>query len=182
MVLDEKGESGHNTMVGRRIPHPASTKYDDDILPSAKRLRTRESTDAEDPISHQLSEEEHTPRLPKRFRDEIPDSDAESDLDDDDQGHAQRPTELESALPPVKTDKDAIAEYESMRADESSVPDDLKSRLNQRSWAKGKSSIYVDAFNLALETVLEDEGHLFDEKEIEVFNQWKELEYEAQYL
>ena len=68
-----------------------------------------------------------------------------------------------------------------MRAAED-VPEDLKSRLNQRSWAKGKSSIYVDAFNLALETVLEDEGHLFDEKEMEVFTQWRGLEYEAQYL
>jgi fanconi-associated nuclease 1 len=88
---------------------------------------------------------------------------------------------LESALPPVKTDKKAIEEYEAMRAAED-VPEDLKARLSQRSWTKGKSSIYVDAFNLALETVLEDERHLFDEKEIEVFSQWKGLEYEAQYL
>jgi Fanconi-associated nuclease 1 len=58
----------------------------------------------------------------------------------------------------------------------------LKDRLSNRTWTKGKSSIYVDAFNLALETVLEDERHLFDEKEIEVFKQWRELEYEAQYL
>ena len=68
-----------------------------------------------------------------------------------------------------------------MRATED-VPEDLKARLSQRNWTRGKSSIYVDAFNLALETVLEDEGHLFDEKEMEVFNQWKGLEYEAQYL
>ena len=54
--------------------------------------------------------------------------------------------------------------------------------LNHRNWTKGKSSIYVDAFNLALETVLDDERHLFDEKEMEVFNQWRVLHYEAQYL
>ena len=68
-----------------------------------------------------------------------------------------------------------------MRAD-GQVAEDLKERLHQRTWTKGKSSIYVDAFNLALETVLEDEGHLFDEKEMEVFHQWRALDYEAQYL
>jgi Fanconi-associated nuclease 1 len=62
------------------------------------------------------------------------------------------------------------------------IPDELKSRIQQRSWTKEKSSIYVDAFNLALDAVLEDEGHLFDEKEMEVFSQWRSLEYEAQYL
>jgi Fanconi-associated nuclease 1 len=45
-----------------------------------------------------------------------------------------------------------------------------------------KSSIYVDAFNLALDTVLDEESHLFDEKEMDVFRQWRELDYEAQYL
>ncbi|KAH7364599.1 VRR-NUC domain-containing protein [Rhexocercosporidium sp. MPI-PUGE-AT-0058] len=68
-----------------------------------------------------------------------------------------------------------------MRAAED-VPEYLKSRLTQRTWIKGKSSIYVDAFNLALETVLKDEGHLFDEKEMEVFELWRQLDYEAQYL
>jgi len=92
-----------------------------------------------------------------------------------------RPTELENALPPVKTDKDAIVEYEAMRAAEQEPPD-LKTRLGDRKWTRGQSSIYVDAFNLALETVLEDEGHLFDEKEMEVFRQWESLQYEAQYL
>ncbi|CZR50535.1 uncharacterized protein PAC_00408 [Phialocephala subalpina] len=179
MVLDSQQATKHNAMLGRKIPHPASTQFHDDALPPAKRLKTFESTDGED--SQDVSDAESVARTPSRFRDEVPDSDEENESGDDGPSASQRPTELEIALPPVKTDKDAIDEYEAMRAAEDD-PEDLRSRLSQRSWAKGKSSIYVDAFNLALETVLEDEGHLFDEKEIEVFNQWRELEYEAQYL
>ncbi|KIH89717.1 fanconi-associated nuclease 1 [Sporothrix brasiliensis 5110] len=45
-----------------------------------------------------------------------------------------------------------------------------------------RSSIYVDAFNIALDTVLEQEEHLFNEKEKAVFSAWRSLDYEAQYL
>jgi Fanconi-associated nuclease 1 len=166
-------------MLGRKVPHPASTKSRHDIARPAKRLKSFESTDSED--SRGVSSDEDALTALNAYRDEIPDSEDDDELEDDDEVTSKRPTELESALPPVKTDKEAIDEYEAMRAAEG-MPEDLKSRLNQRSWTKGKSSIYVDAFNLALETVLEDEGHLFDEKEMEVFNQWRELEYEAQYL
>ena len=174
------GTAGHNAMLGRRVPHPASTRFrDDEIGPTAKRLKTVESTDDDD--SRDVSDDEEAIQVPNEYRDEILDSEDEDGLEDEAKAKSSRPTELENALPPVKTDKEAIEEYEAMRAAED-VPEDLKSRLNQRSWAKGKSSIYVDAFNLALETVLEDEGHLFDEKEMEVFTQWRGLEYEAQYL
>ena len=40
----------------------------------------------------------------------------------------------------------------------------------------------MDAFNLALDTVLEEEGHLFDEAELSLFKQWRELAYESRYL
>jgi fanconi-associated nuclease 1 len=175
MVLNDKKGSIQNAMLGRKIPHPTSTKFDDREKPPAKRLKTYESTDIDE--SRDVSEEEEIPRTPKY---EIPDSDEDNLSDDNERPIPAQPTELESALGPVKTDKEAIEEYEAMIA--SDVPEDLKSRLNQRSWTKGKSSIYVDAFNLALETVLEDEGHLFDEKEMKVFEEWRQLEYEAQYL
>ncbi|TVY20272.1 Fanconi-associated nuclease 1-like protein [Lachnellula arida] len=181
MVLQSQRDTLHNKMLGRRIPHPASTNFDaDNLSPPAKRLKTRESTDGED--SHDASGDESTPHTPNAstYRDEIPDSDDES-ASGDESPTGQRPTELESALPPVKTDKEAINEYEAMRAGDE-VSDDLKSRLSQWTCTRGKSSIYVDAFNLALDTVLEDEGHLFDEKEMEVLSQWRGLEYEAQYL
>jgi Fanconi-associated nuclease 1 len=181
MVLDSQKDIAHNAMLGRKILHPASTKfYDDGIAPPPpKRLKTFESTDEED--SRDTSDYEDTIPTLKSFRDEIPDFDEDNELEREER-LPQRPTELESALAPVKTDKEAIAEYESMRVAEQDTSGDAQKRLDQRSWTKGKSSIYVDAFNLALETVLEDEGHLFDEKEMEVFNQWKRLEYEAQYL
>ena len=180
MVLDFQPANTHNAMLGRRIPHPSSTEFhDEDILPPAKRLKTLVSTDGED--SRDISEDECSLRIPNHYRDEIPDSEDDNALEDS-QTKPARPTELESALPPIKTDKDAIAEYEAMRASEQGNADVLQDRLKQRNWTKGKSSIYVDAFNLALETVLDDEGHLFDEKELEVFNQWSNLDYESQYL
>jgi fanconi-associated nuclease 1 len=91
-------------------------------------------------------------------------------------------TAVESAAPPVKTDKEAVEEYEAMRASQTNALHESTSRLNSRKWVRGRSSIYVDAFNLALETVLEEESHLFDEREISVFSKWRELDYEAQYL
>lgn len=99
-------------------------------------------------------------------------------------------TTFEKCLPAMSTYVEAIEEYEEMRASQlskSSQPD-LKSpvtatsRMETRQWVRGRSSIYVDAFNLALDTVLEDEAHLFDSKERRVFDDWRSLAYEAQYL
>lgn len=88
-------------------------------------------------------------------------------------------TELETSLPAIKTDEDAIEEYETLQNDKKIG---LHVRLRDGAWQKGKSSIYVDAFNLALETVLDEESHLFNEAEMEIFTQWRELSYESQYL
>lgn len=44
------------------------------------------------------------------------------------------------------------------------------------------SSLYTDAFNLALDTVLAEESHLFSEQEAEIFQRYRSLPYEAQYL
>jgi Fanconi-associated nuclease 1 len=122
--------------------------------------------------------------MPIQHPNEIPDSEEEEDNEDSYDGYTKlsRPTALESALPMIKTDKEAIAEYEAIRASELRSSSDSRDQLEKRKWTKGKSSIYVDAFNLALETVLEDEGHLFDEKEVEVFNQWRKMDYEGQFL
>lgn len=186
MVLQIQGSASHNTMRGQRVRHPASTNFDDDPdfkSPTAKRVKRRESTDSS--ISRIEVEEDDFPRRsPSRvFPREIADSEADRDEEDESQsGTTVHKTNLESALPPVKTGKEAVADYEAIRATEETVPLDLRGRLGQRSWVKGKSSIYVDAFNLALETVLEDESHLFDEAEMAVFEHWKDLSYEAQFL
>ncbi|KAL5000925.1 hypothetical protein BDV10DRAFT_24167 [Aspergillus recurvatus] len=93
-------------------------------------------------------------------------------------------TELESALPPVETDNQAIEEYESSQKSGDREGNELSTqeRMRRGKWRKGKSSIYVDAFNLALGTVLAEEAHLFSEAEKEVFRYWRELSYESQYL
>lgn len=185
MVLDYQASSKHNSMLGRRIPHPPSTNFDqDNDLPPAKRLKTFESLGDLEGSALDNSDEESAASRPQS-RDEIPDSEEEQEGSDDEAPFAiTRPTELENALPPIKTDKEAIADYEAMRAaeQEQGVSSEISERLSSRNWSRGRSSIYVDAFNLALETVLEDESHLFDEKEMEIFNIWRKLEYEAQYL
>ncbi|KAK7731021.1 hypothetical protein SLS53_008892 [Cytospora paraplurivora] len=122
----------------------------------------------------------------RRRREVVPDSEAE-DEDEHDSSIHHHDTAIESALPQVKVDQRAIDEYEEMRA--SQLSEDIKAKdalssspSDDRAWVRGRSSIYVDAFNLALDTVLEDETHLFDSKEMAVFEQWRGLGYEAQYL
>lgn len=167
-------------MLGRKIQHPASTRFDDgddDYMPPSKRFKSVDNTDDEDIEVRS----ECDIRSPVKNGDEIGDSDEEDGFEDF-QPILQKPTELESALPLVDADKQAIAEYEAMRVAGLDPSEDLRGRLGKRNWTKGKSSIYVDAFNLALETVLGDEKHLFDEREMAVFDNWRDLDYEAQYL
>ncbi|KAI4824832.1 hypothetical protein E4T44_10040 [Aureobasidium sp. EXF-8845] len=107
-----------------------------------------------------------------------PDTDSPDDTELAPVDHEQhKATDLETALPPIDTDKDAIKAYEATRAAEYS-----ESQKDQPKWIPGQRSIYVDAFNLALDTVLEDESHLFDDAEKKVFDTWRKLNYEAQYL
>ena len=174
-MLQASSPSKHNAMLGKKIAHPKSTKYDDDgqefATPPAKRLKTS-IADYASPKTSPV----------KKVKHEIPDSDAESGDESLEVEPAKaRQTDLETALPPIQTDKEAIEAYEAQRAAEQADLD-LHGRLGEKKWVKGKSSIYVDAFNLALETVLEEESHLFDEAEHAVFKQWRELSYEAQYL
>ncbi|KAG5971918.1 hypothetical protein E4U58_007071 [Claviceps cyperi] len=91
-------------------------------------------------------------------------------------------TAVEDVLPPTQIDDSAIEKYEHKKASRLDTEGDDAAKKTKSLWIKGRSSIYVDAFNLALDTVLEEESVLFDEKEMEVFQQWKQLDYEAQYL
>ncbi|KAF8477299.1 VRR-NUC domain-containing protein [Kalaharituber pfeilii] len=54
--------------------------------------------------------------------------------------------------------------------------------VEQGKRSKYVSSLYTDAFNLALDTVLAEESHLFNEEEGETFQRYRSLPYEAQYL
>ncbi|KAJ4144857.1 hypothetical protein LMH87_003726 [Akanthomyces muscarius] len=90
-------------------------------------------------------------------------------------------TDVENALPAMQPDEAALEAYEEYKSSQSSVQEKITAKAKPL-WVKGRSSIYVDAFNLALDTVLEEEAKLFDERELGVFDQWKSLDYEAQYL
>ncbi|PHH88638.1 hypothetical protein CDD83_7281 [Cordyceps sp. RAO-2017] len=94
-----------------------------------------------------------------------------------------RTTDVENVLPPTQTDDNAIEEYEQMKSSQQAEAGEAEGGgIAPARWIKGKSSIYVDAFNLALDTVLDEESQLFNEKEREVFRQWRALDYESQYL
>ncbi|PGH09336.1 fanconi-associated nuclease 1 [Blastomyces parvus] len=159
----------------------------EDINPPPKRLRRTGSPDSSSSNTESGSEV-----LPLKFC--IAPSETEVGCNDDygvdnksgaDEYLPNTQTDLEAALLPIKTDNEAIADYEISKAQEITIENGatrLQHRYEQREWTKGKSSIYVDAFNLALESVLEDEAHLFDETEMAVFNHWRGLPYESQYL
>ncbi|KAJ4861119.1 VRR-NUC domain-containing protein [Trichoderma breve] len=108
---------------------------------------------------------------------------AEAFSDETDQRRSkERVTEFENALPPTETNEEAITEYETLRSSQNNAVEDSSKVKTAPLWIKGRSSIYVDAFNLALDTVLEEESSLFSSKESEIFKQWRSLNYEAQYL
>jgi Fanconi-associated nuclease 1 len=173
MALNPQSPSKHNQMITRFIKHPKSTNFDGEHDRPAKRQKTGDSP-------------KKPPPTPRKFANrEVPDSDEEDDDKDIKREYQQeevRKTDLESALPTVKVDDEAIEAYEAFKASQEDSTDAAGERLEKRAWIRGKSSLYVDAFNLALDTVLEDESHLFDEAETDVFRVWRELSYEAKYL
>lgn len=180
MVLRTQFAGGHNRILGQEPRESQTAKFSlsFDTRP-AKRLKRDHSVTSS--RSRDGSEQEGAGNITIVDR-EIHNSDATSEDEDKKFVSSTRKTELESSLPPVKTDEEAIADYEATRAAEVAAELDLQGRFGQRKWIQGKSSIYVDAFNLALRTVLEDEAHLFDEAETAVFDAWRTLSYEAQYL
>lgn len=148
-----------------------------------RRLPQAERND--DGIRPVLSRESASERAPKRLKrgdtedlasEESRGSSAEDDAakrgedggeapGDEEQLQRKGTTDVENVLPPTQTDDSAIEEYELMRASQTG-PDGNGTTGNARpQWVRAKSSIYVDAFNLALDTVLEDKAHLFDAKE-----------------
>lgn len=94
----------------------------------------------------------------------------------------ERVTDFENALPPTEASQEAIEEYETLKSSQGNTGEQIQTKKIAPLWIKGRSSIYVDAFNLTLDTVLEEESSLFSSKELEIFDQWKSLNYEAQYL
>ena len=159
--------------------------------PSAKRQKvshnvTPDSSSAQtDDGSVTKSDETHSQLLNLSRKDTDSTDAADLSVGNEDSGNLKSSqTDLEISLPPINADEDAIKEYENAKAAEVEEIEQLslEQRLGERKWLKGKSSIYVDAFNLALETVLNEEAHLFDQSELDVFRRWQDLSYEAQYL
>ncbi len=164
-----------------------SARKRDDGRPAKKpRLEeVRDSDDENDESSRsEYSGVDETLSISKHQADIAGQDVANSGLDEDVPVAAQHETAFESSLPAFPTDGAAIEEYEAMKVSqaEQNKTEDPASRMENRKWVRGKSSIYVDAFNLALDTVLEDEAHLFDDKEKRVFDEWRNLSYESQYL
>ncbi|ORY62322.1 uncharacterized protein BCR38DRAFT_346031 [Pseudomassariella vexata] len=151
------------------------------IQPPAKRVKLEISDTDDDDESDQAPIDRKPPRVAGIQREDTVTSVFE-DAQSEDDAQSARPTAIESCLPEIKPDKKALEEYETFRSSQGDQSGGAASRFVKGNWVKGKSSLYVDAFNLALTTVLDDESHLFDEKELNLFEQWGNLSYEAQYL
>ncbi|KAF2204595.1 hypothetical protein GQ43DRAFT_387504 [Delitschia confertaspora ATCC 74209] len=173
MVLNVQSPSRHNQMITKWLKKNKSTQLDDDNTGPAKRQRIGNKAFEPEP--------ESVPRSPRFKSPVITNFDAEQDDEIREPALVQK-TDIESALPAIEANAEALEEYETFKASQNDNETTVKSRLNDRKWVRGKSSIYVDAFNLALDTVLDEESHLFNEAEKEVFKQWRDLNYEAQYL
>jgi Fanconi-associated nuclease 1 len=165
MVLRAQTPSKHNQMLGKWIQKARPTPADKTDARPSKRPRLEDTT----------SDSESAPQTPGTLG-------VEEEEEDRDTLQEGRRTDLESALPEIETGADAIEEYEVFKASHNEEEETAEGRFKDRKWLKGRTSIYVDAFNLALDTVLDEESHLFDEAEMEVFRVWRGLEYEAQYL
>ena len=170
------------TNTNKRLETPPTKKRRID------QVKLKDETENDDSSTPLNNDEDEDSFLSAQSRDSIRDEktgsvDVEEGDATDNVSAAHHHTALEDSLPEVKVDDDIIAEYEKLKS--SQVEDgesSAEARLQTRKWVRGQSSIYVDAFNLALDTVLQDETHLFDEKENCVFHNWRTLSYEAQYL
>src|ERR1700722_12004298 len=123
-------------MLGRLIKHPKSIDFDDDQY---GRSLKRQRSDVDN-----TSESGSAPQSPKFGPREIADSEVDIDNEEDQSPVVAYQTDLESALPPVKTDKEAIEEYEAFKASQNEDNRGIEGRLDERKCIKGKSSIYVD--------------------------------------
>jgi Fanconi-associated nuclease 1 len=153
------------------------------LLPEVSTPESKSTRDSGKEIEDSPSDE--TPTVKDENTKTIPTTSAdEGPLKNDEDAIPNIQTELESALPTIETDTHAIEEYESSQRAKEDEDEELsiQERMRDGKWRKGTSSIYVDAFNLALDTVLGEEAHLFNEAENEIFQHWRELSYESQYL
>ncbi|KAH7034964.1 coiled-coil domain-containing protein MTMR15 [Microdochium trichocladiopsis] len=161
----------------------------------AKRLKRVEIADSDD--DNDGGEEDDLGHIPRptspaarppqnRGRLSAPDLSREGSPETDVDDRPHQPTAIESSLPAILSDEEAIEQYESFKASQSEAGTDeaetAAARLDSRKWIRGKSSLYVDAFNLALDTVLDEESHLFNSRECAVFEKWRALPYESQFL
>jgi Fanconi-associated nuclease 1 len=108
MALNPQSASQHNQMITRFIKHPKSTNFDGANDRPAKRQKTSTSPKKPPP----------TPRKSAHRR-EVPDSDAENDeidIKNEEKDEEEHKTDLESALPPIKVDDEAIEAYEAFKA------------------------------------------------------------------
>ena len=180
MVLENK-QSGYSQLLGRTAQTaPTNPPKDEYSLqqPPSKKVKRSEPEESDAEADQRCISPAHP--APRR---EIPDSEGQSDDEAvEDEAPRASQTDLEQALPPIRTDREAIEEYESMRHAEIVSSSPANGPPSSGPWVKGKSSIYTDSFLMALDTVLDEESHLFNLEEMRVFDSFRSMSYEAQYL
>ncbi|KAI0851510.1 VRR-NUC domain-containing protein [Daldinia vernicosa] len=156
--------------IKRDEGHVGAEESDEDLRPRSPPLKRLPAVRRVDTLVSELGDED-TPH------------NSEAEGEGDAEADAPRRTAIEDSLPEIKSGKEALEEYEKFKASQDdSGSASAASRLDSRKWVRGKTSLYVDAFNLALGTVLDEESHLFDDKEMHIFGRWNKLSYGAQFL
>ena len=154
-----------------KITHPPSTRFHEVTPPSTPRKRRKVDEDGSPKTKSPRSR--GTPRKSTQHEElEVEGDQPFQDIDN------SADIQIAAILPPVQTDDEAIEAYEAYKAQQA----EESTEVTLPSWIRGRSSIYVDAFNKALDTVLETESYLFNAPEHAVFACWRELSYSAQYL
>lgn len=160
--------------VKRDESHVGAEGSDEDLRPGSPLLKRLPVVRRVDTLASELGDDD-TPQNSE--------AEAEAEAEVDAEADVPRRTAIEDSLPETKSGKEALEEYENFRASQDDGGSaSAASRLDSRKWVRGKTSLYVDAFNLALGTVLDEESHLFDDKEMYIFGQWNKLSYDAQFL
>jgi Fanconi-associated nuclease 1 len=116
MALNPRSPSKHNQMITRFIKQSKPTKLDDVKEPPTKKQKLNDSPSTR-----------RSPRKATKYTNhEIPDSDAEDGDLPIEVANEPHKTDLESALPPVKSDEEAIEEYAAFKASQEETKEETE--------------------------------------------------------
>ncbi|BFZ62220.1 hypothetical protein YB2330_003305 [Saitoella coloradoensis] len=151
------------TRFGFIVQRKSSVQREDSLKSTASSDQTHVETPKPKALLDAAQILDRPPRPLKRIKTEESQDESAWDDDDEDEENVEPATLTQLGLPLLSPRRDA------------------KSKQIFRG-SEEKPSMYVQAFETILDTVLENELHLFSEEEMRLFAIYKSLRYEARYL